>query len=53
MWAYRVFNSKTNTMMESINTVVDDSTAEKATDVEDDVGTSFQQLDSPEDVPNI
>jgi len=38
--AYRVFNSKTNTMMESINVFVDDSTIEKATNVEDNVGTS-------------
>jgi len=35
-----VFNSKTNTMMESINVFVDDSTIEKATNVEDNVGTS-------------
>lgn len=50
--AYIVFNSITNTKMESIN-VVDDSTVEKATNVEHDVGTSFQQPDSPKDVPDI
>ncbi|KEH37719.1 hypothetical protein MTR_2g046050 [Medicago truncatula] len=50
---YKVINSKTNTMMESINVVVDDSTVEKAKDVEDEAGTSFQQLDSPEDVSDI
>lgn len=49
--AYIVFNSITNTKMESIN--VDDSTVEKAIDVEHDVGTSFQQPDSPKDVPDI
>ena len=37
--AYRVFNSRTKVMMESINVVVDDIGKEE--DVADDVGTSF------------
>jgi len=39
--AYKVFNSKTKVMMESITVVVDNSTVEKGTHVEEDVGTSF------------
>ncbi|XP_050888987.1 uncharacterized protein LOC127094168 [Lathyrus oleraceus] len=38
--AYRVFNSRTKVMMESINVVMDDTITEKGTDVEEDVGTS-------------
>ena len=37
--AYRVFNSRTKVMMESINVIVDDSTRED--DVTDDVETSI------------
>ncbi|MCI17896.1 gag-pol polyprotein, partial [Trifolium medium] len=43
--AYRVFNSRTRVVMESINVVVDDSSADKELDVEDDVGTSCQPAD--------
>ncbi|MCI34395.1 gag-pol polyprotein, partial [Trifolium medium] len=43
--AYRVFNSRTKTMMESINVVIDDSAANKETDVEGDVVASDLQLD--------
>ncbi|MCI36567.1 gag-pol polyprotein, partial [Trifolium medium] len=35
--AYRVYNSRTKTMLESINVVVDDIAGEKTTDVADDV----------------
>ena len=38
--AYRVFNSRTRTVMESINVVVDDLTPARKKDVEDDVRTS-------------
>jgi hypothetical protein len=51
--AYKVFNSRTNTMMESINVVVDDSTVGKGTDVEEDVGTSSQQTDALENFLEI
>ncbi|MCI03437.1 retrovirus-related pol polyprotein from transposon tnt 1-94, partial [Trifolium medium] len=43
--AYRVFNYRTKVMMESINVVIDDSSTDKVTDVEDDVEASDQQLD--------
>lgn len=33
--------------MESINVIVDDNLSEKGTDVEEDVGTSSQQINSP------
>lgn len=46
--AYRVFNSRTKVIIESINIVVDDSTIEKVTDVDEDVGTSSQQSNVPE-----
>ncbi|MCI79874.1 hypothetical protein A2U01_0101145, partial [Trifolium medium] len=38
---------------ESINVVVDDLLVERIADCEDDVGTSFQQLDAPYNVPDI
>lgn len=44
--AYRVFNSRTKVMMESINIVVEDSTSEA--DVTNDVETSMNDI--PEDV---
>jgi len=44
--AYRVFNSRTKVMMESINVVVDDS-HESRSDVEEDVGASYLQNDDP------
>ncbi|MCI25305.1 gag-pol polyprotein, partial [Trifolium medium] len=44
--AYRVFNSRTKTMMESINVVIDDSAIDQVTDVETDVEDSDQQLDT-------
>ena len=44
--AYRVFNSKTKVMMESINVVVDD----QQTDVTDDVETSLN--DAPAELPD-
>ena len=37
----------------STNIVVNDSLVENDADVEDDVGTSSQQSDAPEDVPDI
>jgi len=40
--AYMVLNYRTNTMMESKNVVVDDSTVGKGIDVKEDVGTSSQ-----------
>ncbi|MCI97129.1 gag-pol polyprotein, partial [Trifolium medium] len=40
---YRVYNSRTKTMMKSINVVIDDSADEKTTDVSDDaIGSDFQ-----------
>jgi len=38
--AYRVFNSKTEIVMESINVVIDDVPKEKVSDVDTNVGTS-------------
>lgn len=46
--AYRVFNSRTKVMMESINVVVDDTVTKKGTDVEEDIGTLSQQTDTSE-----
>ncbi|MCI45589.1 gag-pol polyprotein, partial [Trifolium medium] len=46
--AYRVFNSRTKTMMESLNVVIDDSTIDKATGVEADAAASDLQLDVSE-----
>jgi len=43
-----VFKSITKVMTKSINVAVDDSPSEKRTDVEEDVGTSHQQIDAPE-----
>lgn len=43
--SYRVFNSRTKVMMESVNIMVDDSTIEKGIDVDEDVETSSQQTD--------
>ena len=37
--AYRVFNSKTEIVMESINVVINDVPKEKVPDVDSDVGT--------------
>jgi len=51
--AYKVFNSRTYIMMECINVVVDDSLVENIRDVEDNVETSSQQSDAPEDVSYI
>jgi len=44
---YRVFNSKTETMMEFINVVIDDVPKEKVLDVDSDVGTSVQETNAP------
>ncbi|MCI30987.1 gag-pol polyprotein, partial [Trifolium medium] len=43
---YRVFNSRTKTMTESINVVIDDSASEKATNEETNVIASDQPLDT-------
>lgn len=64
--AYRVFNSRTRTVMESINVVVDDLTPARKKDVEEDVRTSGDNVadtaksaenaensDSATDEPNI
>lgn len=51
--AYRVFNSRTKGMVESINVVVDDSIIVKWTDVDEDVGTSSQQTDASENMEDI
>jgi len=45
--AYRVYNSKTETLMESINVVIDDVPKEKVHDAEADVGTSVQETNAP------
>jgi len=45
--AYRVFNSKTETVMESINVVIDDVPKEKIPDVDSDVGTPVQETNAP------
>jgi hypothetical protein len=47
--AYLVFSTKTKTMMESINVVIDDSPDEKVSDVEFDVTTSFPQSEDSEE----
>ncbi|MCI12182.1 gag-pol polyprotein, partial [Trifolium medium] len=44
--AYKMFNSRTNTMMESINVVIDDSTSDVVKIVETDVDTSVYQTDN-------
>ncbi|XP_045795337.1 uncharacterized protein LOC123889868 [Trifolium pratense] len=43
--AYRVYNSRTKIIMESVNVVVDDSPSTKTADVEEDVEPSIQQSD--------
>jgi len=45
--AYRVFNSKTKTVMESINVVINDVPKEKVLDVDSDVGTPAQETNAP------
>jgi len=45
--AYRVFNSKTETVMESINVVIDDVPKEKVLDAGPDVETSIQETNAP------
>jgi len=45
--AYRVFNSKTKTVMESINVVIDNVPKEKVSDVDPSVGTSVQETNAP------
>ncbi|MCI75495.1 gag-pol polyprotein, partial [Trifolium medium] len=47
--AYRVFNERTKTMMESINVVIDDKFLEKVQDVDPDVETSDTHTDVPEE----
>jgi transposase InsO family protein len=46
--AYRVYNSRTQAMMESINVVIDDLHTEKEPEVEPDVGTSIMPAARPE-----
>ena len=48
--AFRVFNSRTNSVMESINVVIDDGLTPKVLDEEPDVETSAEQIDTPVDV---
>ncbi|MCI11446.1 putative gag-pol polyprotein, partial [Trifolium medium] len=43
-------HGRTKVMMESINVVIDDSSVDRVTNVEEDVGTSLQQTDVTEDV---
>jgi len=45
--AYRVFNSKTETVMKSINVVIDDVPNEKVPDAGPDVETSVQETNAP------
>jgi len=45
--AYRVFNSKTETVIESINVVIDYVPKEKVPDVDADVGTSVKETNAP------
>ncbi|MCI38002.1 gag-pol polyprotein [Trifolium medium] len=47
--AYRVFNTRTKTMMESINVVIDDGPGEIVQDEEPDVETSDTHNDIPEE----
>jgi hypothetical protein len=46
--AYRVYNSRTNVVMESINMVVNDVGTEKGANVEQDVGTSGPLIEDHE-----
>jgi hypothetical protein len=48
---YRVFNSRTKVVMESINVVIDDLFTDRVANVEPDVGTSESQIETP-DVDN-
>ena len=48
--AYRVFNSRTKVVMESINFVIDDVSEDRVLDVEPNVGTSVQEIVTPIDV---
>lgn len=45
--AYRVYNSKTEIVMECINVAIDDVPKEKVLDAEADVGTSVQETNAP------
>lgn len=45
--AYRVFNSRTKVMMESINVIVDDNISEKGTEVELDSELRGVEPDNP------
>jgi len=45
--AYRVYISKTETIMESINVVIDDVPTEKVPDVDTNVGTTVQETNAP------
>jgi len=48
--AYRVFNSKTETVMVSINVVIDDVPKERVPDVDADVETPVQETNAPTQV---
>jgi len=45
--AYRVFNSRTKTIMESINVVIDDVYEDRVPDDDPDVGTSVLETNVP------
>ncbi|XP_058774533.1 uncharacterized mitochondrial protein AtMg00810-like [Vicia villosa] len=45
--AYRVFNTRTQVMMESINIVIDDTSMDNDLNVNDNVGTSFLMDQAP------
>ena len=49
--AYRVYNSRTKVMMESINVIVDDAGYEKGTDAEND--NFFEEAEAENDVVDI
>jgi transposase InsO family protein len=51
--AYRVFNLKTETVMESINVVIDDVPKEKVLDVDPDVETFIQETNAPVQVNEV
>jgi len=44
---YKVFNSRTKIVMESINVVIDDVVDDRVPDVDSDVGTSIQETNLP------
>jgi len=48
--AYKVFNSRTKVVMESINVVIDDISVDRVPDVEPDVETSVQETNAPTQV---